>query len=244
MPTSTITDPATNPTFFPLLPLHTAHDMIHATRYTLHATRYMLHATRYTLHATCCLIIATCHVQNPPRWEHVSSPLESHDRTNRGRPDRPGLTRAGPRNSLSPARSGNSQHSRQAQTHKPRDSYRSPRPAGGPPEHSQFFPNGAGPSNHGPSACAICLGRYRHAINKCNAEHFWDGAKARCSRNQSGRIVNPSGNILCSNWQRPEGCRSTSHDTRHECSGCGKADHGAQQCPRAQKEPSTHSLPT
>lgn len=93
----------------------------------------------------------------------------------------------------------------------------------------------AGASNKA-SACAICLGRHRHSISTCIADRFWDGSgRARCSRNGSGQIVTPENQVLCIDWQRPDGCQSTTHDVRHECSGCGKKSHGAQTCPRAEK---------
>lgn len=85
------------------------------------------------------------------------------------------------------------------------------------------------------SACTICLGRHPHDVFKCASCSLWDGTPARCQKNAQGRIVNPAGNILCSDWQRPNGCSSSAHDSRHECSGCGKPTHGAQNCPRAQK---------
>jgi hypothetical protein len=47
--------------------------------------------------------------------------------------------------------------------------------------------------------------------------------------------LNPAGTVLCSDWQRVLGCSVTTHDSKHECSGCGKPTHGAQKCPRAQE---------
>lgn len=99
---------------------------------------------------------------------------------------------------------------------------------------TQSFRPGASSSSH--SACAVCLGRHQHLVAKCNSETLWDDQRAWCRRNQNNRLVNPSGDIVCSDWQRPSSCPSKDHDSRHQCSGCGKQDHGAQQCPRAQKE--------
>lgn len=98
-------------------------------------------------------------------------------------------------------------------------------------QRGQSFRNGA--SRKDLAACAICLGRQPHRVRDCNAEKTWDGARARCRRNDA-RIINPSGLTLCCDWQREDGCRSSSHDERHECSGCGATDHGAQRCKRAQ----------
>ncbi|OAX36337.1 hypothetical protein K503DRAFT_653968, partial [Rhizopogon vinicolor AM-OR11-026] len=91
----------------------------------------------------------------------------------------------------------------------------------------------AGP--RGRSACAICLGRFAHKIAECNLPKLWDGSPTHSRRTQEGRLVNPQGLTLCTNWQRPGGCSSGSHDFLHECSGCGLKDHGAQSCPRGEK---------
>ena len=98
----------------------------------------------------------------------------------------------------------------------------------------QSFQTGAA-GNGALSACTICLGRHPHDIFNCASATLWDGTPTRCQKNSQGRLVNPAGAILCSDWQRPNGCSSTTHDSRHECSGCGKPAHGAQSCPRAQK---------
>jgi hypothetical protein len=88
------------------------------------------------------------------------------------------------------------------------------------------------------SVCAVCLGRNRHieGIHKCNASTTWDGQPTYASRNQHGRLINSRGLPMCSDWQRPKGCPSHDHDARHICSGCGDPSHGAQECPRAQKD--------
>jgi hypothetical protein len=93
-----------------------------------------------------------------------------------------------------------------------------------------FFPEGA--NSRGPAICAVCLGIFKHDVSKCSSDSFWDGSKARCRRNDKGRIINPAGLVLCVDWQRPNGCSASGHN--HECSGCGKQDHGAQKCSRAQ----------
>ncbi|EDR09985.1 uncharacterized protein LACBIDRAFT_318400 [Laccaria bicolor S238N-H82] len=80
-----------------------------------------------------------------------------------------------------------------------------------------FFQAGAA-GNGAFSACTICLGRGPHNVFKCESDTLWDGTPARCKKNSNGRLVNPAGNILCSDWQRPNGCSSTTHDSRHECS--------------------------
>lgn len=84
------------------------------------------------------------------------------------------------------------------------------------------------------SACAVCLGRHRHVVSQCNSKTRWNGGAARCTRNPEGRICNPNGTQLCMEWQKPKGCTSQMHDSKHECAGCGSASHGAQRCPLAE----------
>src|SRR5271168_2198827 len=103
-----------------------------------------------------------------------------------------------------------------------------------PHPDSPFFRLGA--DSKGPPVCAICLGRNICEIGKCRSENFWDGSKVRCQKNEQGRLITPTGTILCHDWNTRRGCPSTVHGQRHECSGCGKRDHGAQNCARAQKE--------
>lgn len=101
-------------------------------------------------------------------------------------------------------------------------------------EAQQSFQSGAR-GTEALSACTICLGRHPHDVYNCSATNLWDGTPARCQKNDKGRLINPTGNIICSDWQKPNSCAATTHDSRHECSGCGKQTHGAQRCPRAQK---------
>jgi len=112
--------------------------------------------------------------------------------------------------------------------------YRAANSAAKKPHKDQAsFPAGAG--NSGPSACALCLGRFRHPIHKCTSEFLWDKrTKTRCRRNGEGHLVNPEGLELCYDWQRPKGCSNTARSHVHECSGCGGKDHGAQSCPQSE----------
>ncbi|KAF8952988.1 hypothetical protein BDZ97DRAFT_1629307, partial [Flammula alnicola] len=91
----------------------------------------------------------------------------------------------------------------------------------------------AGPRASG--VCAVCLGRHEHDFAKCNTPKLWDGQKGDARKNDQGRLVTADGLILCFDWQLPSGCSMSSHPEKHRCSGCGKADHGAQTCPRAEK---------
>ena len=98
----------------------------------------------------------------------------------------------------------------------------------------QSFQSGAA-GNGALSACTICFGCHPHDIFNCASATLWDGSPVRCQKNSQGHLINPARSIPCSNWQRPNGCSSSTHDSRHECSGCGKPSPGTQSCPQAQK---------
>jgi hypothetical protein len=88
------------------------------------------------------------------------------------------------------------------------------------------------------AACPVCLGRNKHNISECNAKLTWNGNVPKCYRNPAGQLIHKDSRLaLCINFQRPTGCNSTSHLTKHICAGCGGASHGVQGCPDAQ--PST-----
>ncbi|KAH8976764.1 hypothetical protein EDB86DRAFT_2820336 [Lactarius hatsudake] len=99
------------------------------------------------------------------------------------------------------------------------------------PDKSGFFPPGAGPRG---GVCAACLGRHDHTFAKCEGHKLWDGSTGAVRKDQ-GKLVGTDGLPVCFDWQVPKGCASASHPERHKCSGCGKSDHGAQTCPRAEK---------
>ena len=108
------------------------------------------------------------------------------------------------------------------------------------PSKHQAFP--ASTASPGLPVCALCLATDSHDTRRCRSELLWDGSKARCKKSDEGRLISPAGTTLCSDWNNRRGCSSTVHELRHECSGCGGKDHGAQRCPRAQKKPSPHAL--
>ena len=99
-------------------------------------------------------------------------------------------------------------------------------------ERSEVFQSGAGSRGR---VCAVCLGRHEHPFAKCNDTKLWDGSASGARKNEQGRLVAADGFALCFDWQLPKGCGSTGHLDRHRCSGCGKSDHGAQGCSRAEK---------
>ena len=116
-----------------------------------------------------------------------------------------------------------------------------------PPYNQQQSPskNSVFPSStafQGQPVCALCLATDSHDTRKCRSEILWDGSKARCRKNEEGRLITPAGTTLCSDWNNRRGCTASTHEHRHECSGCGNKDHGAQRCPRAQKKSGPHSL--
>ncbi|KAF8426161.1 hypothetical protein L210DRAFT_3366709, partial [Boletus edulis BED1] len=82
--------------------------------------------------------------------------------------------------------------------------------------------------------CAICLGRHKHNIHRCEASRTWDNKHDTCSyRNGPGTFSKKDNRQLCSSWQKPDGC-ALRHHPLHTCSGCGSPSHGAHRCPRAQ----------
>jgi hypothetical protein len=146
--------------------------------------------------------------------------------------------------------SGSGRHHNPSRSRSPtrRTSYAPPlRRPSPPPYYQQQSPSKnaaflSGTASQGLPVCALCLATDPHDTRKCRVEILWDGSKARCRKNEEGRLVSPTGTTLCSDWNNRRGCTNSSHEQRHECSGCGNKDHGAQRCPRAQKKPSSHSL--
>ena len=96
----------------------------------------------------------------------------------------------------------------------------------------EVFQSGAAPRG---GVCAVCLGRHEHIFAKCEEAKLWDGSANAPRKGEQGQLVAANGLPLYFDWQIPRGCSSLSHPDRHRCSGCGRSDHGAQGCPRAQK---------
>ena len=115
----------------------------------------------------------------------------------------------------------------------------SPPPYPSPSKNQGFQPSTA---HQGLLVCALCLATDPHDTRKCRTDTLWDGSKARCHKSEEGRLINSAGTTLCSDWNSRRECTSSTHKQRHECSGCGNKDHGAQKCLRAQKKPGTHAL--
>ncbi|OBZ67521.1 hypothetical protein A0H81_12749 [Grifola frondosa] len=79
-----------------------------------------------------------------------------------------------------------------------------------------------GTRQFGPSVCAICLSRHKHDVVSCRADFTWDGKRSRCRRNASGRIVNPKGIIICTDWQRPMAVRPQMPNTSTSAPAAGR----------------------
>ena len=92
----------------------------------------------------------------------------------------------------------------------------------------------SGAGEYKQSICPICLSRKPHKVSLCNATKLWCSSEAQSTRAPGGRIFNKLGLVLCSDWQKPIRCTDISGKHRHECLGCGKRDHRANGCPRAQ----------
>ncbi|KAJ7740112.1 hypothetical protein B0H16DRAFT_1324531, partial [Mycena metata] len=83
----------------------------------------------------------------------------------------------------------------------------------------------------GSTVCALCLGIHAF-VSKCRSKTLWNGAAARCSRDDRGRLVNREGVNICLDFQRTDGCKGRAGPKHiHECSGCGAPNHGASSCP-------------
>jgi hypothetical protein len=107
----------------------------------------------------------------------------------------------------------------------------------------KFRKDSPDPEAYARSACPVCLSRKRHHIRQCRALTLWNNKdEARCSRTADGYIVDKAGRTLCSDWNQIIGCAKKSSQHIHECSGCGKTSHGAQDCSLAEKAPSAHAV--
>lgn len=198
---------------------------------TLHLLRHAAHLTLRTCSATYLQCVASHTIYHTLRARHT---LLLRTQTSNQPPTSTYTGKRGRERSHSPvrrrSRSKSPPRRRLSPTQTKGKERRSERPAS---SRNQSFQSGAAAS--GLAACAIYLGRSSHPVRECTAERLWDGSKARCARTTGGHITNPQGNVICSDWQRPGGCSTSGHDARHECSGCGATDHGAQKCRRVQQ---------
>ena len=84
------------------------------------------------------------------------------------------------------------------------------------------------------STCPACLGHHPHDVNNCTIQYLWDGSPAYTRRAPDGRLIDPTGDILCHDWQKPQGCSRPHNSSKHACSGCSSTSHSAQKCPKVQ----------
>src|SRR5882757_6598805 len=83
------------------------------------------------------------------------------------------------------------------------------------------------------SACVVCLSRAQHDVHSCNSNTLWDKTPAYARCNSQNAIADSDNVTLCLDWNCKRFCRGE-HKSKHLCSGCGAADHGAQECDRAE----------
>jgi hypothetical protein len=181
-----------------------------------HAVCNMHHAPCTMHHAPCTTHHATCHMHPAPRpplppffspqLRVVQSGLTSQDgrsdllrtprrRNQRDRDGGKGTGGSGRRRDPSRSRSPPRRTSNRLPS--------SPPPYQSPSKNQAFQPSTV---SQGLPACALCLATDPHDTRKCRADVLWDGSKARCHKNDEGRIVNPTGTTLCSGWNSQRGC--------------------------------------
>ncbi|KAF8545762.1 hypothetical protein OG21DRAFT_1369439, partial [Imleria badia] len=68
------------------------------------------------------------------------------------------------------------------------------------------------------SACPACLRQHPHDINNCTIEFLWDGSPAYARCTPEGRLVDPTRDVLCHDWQKLQGCSRPHNNTKHACS--------------------------
>jgi hypothetical protein len=85
------------------------------------------------------------------------------------------------------------------------------------------------------SVCPKCLGCNPHCILKCNSPTLWNGGKCYITaRTSEGHLIDPKGEVLCMDLQRPNGCSLVYCSANHQYSRCGFSTHGTQACNLAQ----------
>ncbi|KAE8241335.1 hypothetical protein A4X03_0g8172 [Tilletia caries] len=103
----------------------------------------------------------------------------------------------------------------------------------------QPFSSGASTSPDGLGACFVCGSRVLHNINDCN--RVPEGREtAHAKRDASRKLIRASDGttIICHRFNLSNGCMSTAPSCsagKHECSICGKTEHGCQGCPTVTK---------
>lgn len=104
-----------------------------------------------------------------------------------------------------------------------------------PHRHHPYQRGSPGPSGAQDQAqglCVVCLRDPHENIAECRRDILGDGEPPCSYRNGCGQLVDKNGMAVCVDFQRPEGCVGGCRGARHRCSGCGKSQHGAADCPR------------
>ncbi|KAJ6566534.1 hypothetical protein B0H19DRAFT_844718, partial [Mycena capillaripes] len=66
--------------------------------------------------------------------------------------------------------------------------------------------------------CAVCLGIHEF-VSRCRSTTLWNGSRARCYRDERGKLTNRDGVNICLDFQKVNGCRGrTGPKHIHECS--------------------------
>ncbi|KAE8236744.1 hypothetical protein A4X06_0g9451 [Tilletia controversa] len=82
-------------------------------------------------------------------------------------------------------------------------------------------------------ACFQCGSRAKHNLEECNKGP--DGKDGYAKRNATNKLCRASdGQVICHRYNLTRGCDSKGDKCPyglHECSLCGKAEHGCQSCP-------------
>jgi hypothetical protein len=93
-------------------------------------------------------------------------------------------------------------------------------------------PGPSGAQDQAQGLCIVCLREPHQNMAECRRDILGDGKPACSYRNGRGDLVDKNGKAVCADFQRPEGCAGGCRTPRHRCSGCGKSQHGAADCPR------------
>ncbi|KAJ3792355.1 hypothetical protein GGU11DRAFT_656653, partial [Lentinula aff. detonsa] len=83
--------------------------------------------------------------------------------------------------------------------------------------------------------CHRCLGRDKHDVRRCSRTLLWNNKQRVICEWNARNFLEISAGIhkgveLCADWQRSNGCTSSSHPEKHRCSGCASPNHGAESC--------------
>ncbi|KAG2346689.1 hypothetical protein BDR05DRAFT_877864, partial [Suillus weaverae] len=65
-------------------------------------------------------------------------------------------------------------------------------------------------------------------VVECSRSRTWDKRHETFAERRNKALWSKDGKLLlCTAWQREEGCARRKHHAQHICSGCGSTSHGA-----------------